>query len=108
MAASVSVTIRQTGEWLETPEGNQWQFRRSLRAVNPQMTDDQCNAVFDDMTPRQWKDFSEFQAEPFRDAVDENDRLRADLRRIMETLNPAMTNENCDAVFEWMRSGGGA
>lgn len=102
LSSSHAATQQQVFEWLATPEGNQWQVKWALQSVNAQMTDADCEAVYASLTPAQWREFDAFQTEPFRASASEQQRLRADLMRVMKSLNGEITDEQCEAVFEYL------
>lgn len=99
LSAGQKATQQQVFEWLATPEGNLWQFTTSLRAVNKQMTDEECEELYGVISPQQWKDFDDFQSEPFRNSMADTVRLRAELARAMKAINSEVTDELCEVVF---------
>ena len=69
------------------------------------MTDADCAAVFEKMTPAQWAEFDDFQWEPWRNMLAEDQRMRSDFLRLMKRLRPAMEDAEAEAVFDWLKKG---
>ena len=105
LASGHAVSQQQSADWLGTPEGHLWLVRTSLQAVGKQMTDADCAAVFEKMTPAQWAEFDDFQWEPWRNMLAEDQRMRSDFLRLMKRLRPAMEDAEAEAVFDWLKKG---
>lgn len=101
LSSSHAVTQQQAFEWLGTPEGSLWQVRTALQSRS-QLSDETCADVFGKMTPAQWREFDDFQTEPFRMSMTEEQRLQSDLYRVLKALRPDITDEACAAVYSYL------